>query len=257
MSSIGFEGESLQFTTRLVFDRVGDRTFLSESRSELPLQVQRPMLRPDGSAVVTLLTPAGALLDGDDIAIQVECRAGADVTLRQTGATRLHPCRGRGIQLDVTVHVAAEATFRYLPFELIPYAGANYLQRTTLHLEDGAAAWVTEVVSPGRLNEPFEYERLDLCTDAYVDGERLVRDHQVIEPRRTNCRAMLAGHTHFATLLGFGPDATPERANYVHETLANAGVMGSASVLSRYGIGARAIGDAADPLLRTLRAAVP
>src|SRR5262245_11919853 len=101
--------------TRLVFDVDGDRTVLAESRSELPLHVQRPIPARDGSAVVTLLTPASALFDGDAIRLCVECRPGTCVTLRQVGGTRLHRCATAGIRCDVEVNVDVGARFQYLP----------------------------------------------------------------------------------------------------------------------------------------------
>src|SRR5438093_5126340 len=151
--------------TRLVFDFDGTRTVLAESRSELPLQVQRPIISPDGAAVVTLLTPAGALFDGDEIHLSVECRPGSDVTLRQVGGTRLHRCERLGIRCEADVEVAAGARFRFLPNELIPFAGSAYRQTIRLQLAHGAEAGLTEVVTPGRLGEHFGYRSLDLCTE--------------------------------------------------------------------------------------------
>ena len=211
------------------------------------------MLRADGSAVVTLLTPAGALLDGDDIRVTVACLPGTDVTLRQTGATRLHRCPGPGIRSAIEVRIAHGARFRYLPFELIPFADSAYTQTIRLDLEPGARACVSEVVSPGRLQEHFRYRRLRLRTEAFLSGATIMVDAQQIEPGRTDCERMLGGFTHFGSLFVFGPGLGQHDADEIHERFAEYGVLGSASLLPSYGIGARVVGNNADPLLTALQ----
>jgi urease accessory protein UreH len=215
------------------------------------------MQRPDGRAVVTLLTPAGALFSGDEFRLTVQCRPGTDVSLRQTGATRLHGGGNMSIICDVEATVAAGARFRYLPYELIPFVHSDYSQTIRLNLAAGAEAWLTEVVSPGRLTEHFAYERLRLRTEALVDGRHVVREVVDVAPRQVDCALLLSGYTHFGTLLAFGPGLAQQDADRLHELFADRGIVGSASLLPSYGTGARVLGSAADPLISALHSAVP
>jgi urease accessory protein len=210
------------------------------------------MQRSDGGAVVTLLTPAGALFPGDAVCLVVECRPGTDVRLRQTGATRLHGGGDAPIVCNVEVTVAPGAQFRYLPCELIPFVHSNYSQTIRLDLAGGAQAWLTEVVGPGRLTEHFAYEHLRLRTDALVDGRQVVRDVVDIAPGRTDCALLLGGYTHFGTLLAFGPALTQADADRLHERFADLEIVGSASLLPSYGVGARVLGAPADRLTSAL-----
>jgi urease accessory protein len=242
-------------STRLVFDYDGQRTVLVESHSELPLQVQRAIRRPGGQAVVTLLTPAGALFGGDRVRLYVECRSGTRVVIRQVGATKLHRCEGAGIELDAEIHVAAGARFAYQPFELIPFAGSEYRQHLRVFLESGAEALLSEVVSPGRLGEQFGYRRLELCTEAWLDGRRMLLDAQRIVPAEMDCAQLLAGFTHFGTLIHLGAGLGQPEADRLHERFQELGVTGSASALPAYGVGGRVVGTSADCLLRTFHEA--
>jgi urease accessory protein len=238
----------LRGASSLVFDHRGGHTVLVEAHVELPLQVQRPRIGPCGEAIVTLLTPGGCLLDGDQVALDVQVRRGAHAVLRQASATQLHGGGGRGIELNARIHVGAGARLSYLPYELIPFAGSTYRQALRVNLAEGASALLVEVVTPGRSWEHFGYHLLDLRTDVFLDEHRLLLDAQHIEPGRTRPELMLAGFTHFGTLLQFGPNVGADQARRLHDRLAASGVCGSASVLAAYGMGARALGYSADCL---------
>jgi len=222
---------------------------LAESHAELPLQVQRPREGPEGEAIVTLLTPAGSLLDGDAVDLCVEVRVGAKAVLRQASATQLHGGAGAGITFTADFHVAAGASFAYLPYELIPFAGADYRQTLRLHLDHGAEALLTEVVTPGRLWERFRYKRLALRTEVRLDGQRILLDAQRIVPAEGEPASLLGGYSHFGSLLRFGPSVGASEADCLHARFAELGVCGSASLLPRYGVGARVLGTSADRLL--------
>lgn len=218
---------------------------------ELPLQVQRPTLGEHGQAIVTLLTPAGALFDGDAVQLDAEVRAGASVQLRQASATQLRPCQDSdGILVEMRVHVAAGARFSYRPLELIPFAGSIYCQRVHLALDDGAEAELTEVVGPGRLWERFAFRRLDLATEVLLDGQLILLDTQKIAPAEMDLSLLVGGYSHWGTLLRFGPHVGAAEADALHQQIVDRGVCGSASTLPRYGIGARALAYSADDLHR-------
>jgi urease accessory protein len=225
---------------------------LAECFAELPLQVQRPQTGSDGQAIVTLLTPGGSLLDGDAVELTVEVRPGAHAVLRQASATQLHGGESSGITFEANVHVAAGARFSYEPYELIPFAGSSYRQTLRLSLEQGAEARLLEVVTPGRSRERFRYQRLELRTDVFLAGRRILLDAQRIVPAHTDPCPLLGGFSHFGTLLHFGADVGACDADRWHARFAELGVCGSASTLPCYGVGARVLGSSAQQLLEVL-----
>lgn len=171
------------------------------SRGELPLILQRPVRGPLGQAVVALLTPAGALFDGDVVDLNVECEAGTDVTLTTAAATKLNRCDGDGIEVRMRVHVADSATFRYLPHEVIPFAGARYHQRIDMEIAPGASAALLEVIAPGASDAPFTYASLQFLMEVHIAGALKVRERFMLRPRSVS---QFGGFTHYGSVLGVG-----------------------------------------------------
>ena len=205
MSSSGFE-TCLAAVSCLRFACRGGRTALLASHAELPLVLQRPVRGPAGQAVVALLTPAGALFDGDAVHVEIDCESGTDVTLTTASATKLNRCEAGAITFRLRARVAAGATFHYVPHELIPFRGTRYRQRIELDLDAGADAALLEVVSPGASDARFEFDSLELATTLRVAGRTAVREHFVVTPHSAR---QLGGYTHYGSLLVTQPEFPP------------------------------------------------
>jgi urease accessory protein UreH len=117
-------------------------------------------------------------------------RAGAcsNVQLTTTGATRIYRSRsgaGAATQKN-TITVGSDALLEYAPDAIIPFAGAQFAQRTEIQLEAGAGLFWWEILSPGReaSSEVFEYERVDLKMDLLVAGRLIAAERLRLEPAR-------------------------------------------------------------------------
>jgi urease accessory protein len=239
--------------SRLAFEARAGRTVLADAHAELPLLVQRPLHGPRGEAVVTLLTPSGALFDGDAMHLDVRCGPDADVTLTTAAATKLNRCPSDEIQFDCQVDVAPGATFRYLPHEIIPFGGARYRQHLSVELHGDARAWLLDVVSAGQSGAAFTYARLSLQTTLSHDGSVFARERMQMTPRTAR---QLCGATHYAGLFALGPNWTRARVLELNRRLACAAPLAGASQLPVDGIVLKALGDAAAPLRAALLRAV-
>src|SRR5438309_9768995 len=166
--------------SRLEFELRQQRTVLVSRQVELPLVVQRPLRGPHGEAVVTLLTPAGAVFDGDDVHLAVECGAGTDVTLTTASASRLNRSDRVGSAFQLHARVADGAMLRYLPCELIPFRGARYRQVLEVRLDRAARAVILEVIGAGKSDDPFAYAQLEFLTQVRFDARVAVREHFVL-----------------------------------------------------------------------------
>jgi urease accessory protein UreH len=226
---------------------------LADARAELPLLVQRPLHGPHGEAVVTLLTPSGALFDGDAMHLQVTCAPGTDVTLTTAAATRLNRCPSSEIQFDCHVDVAPGATFRYLPHELIPFGGTSYSQRLVVDVGDGARAWLLDIVSAGQTGAAFTYTRLSFESTLRHDGRIFARERAVMTP---DTARQLRGHTHYGGLFALGSEWTRASVVDVNRQLACDALLVGASQLPAYGMLLKALGDAAVPVRAALLRAV-
>ena len=194
-------------TLALAFSRdpVAQRSFLASSSQEPPLRVIRAFANEDSSALVHLHNVSGGLLGGDHLRLQVEVGANAAAQITTTGATRLY--RPRATAAPATqineILIRENALLEYVPDPIIPYAGSRFVQRTAIHLEDGAGLFWWEILAPGReaRGEIFEYERIDLRADIFSRGRRIAAENARIEPQRraVSSLARLGPYRYWAT----------------------------------------------------------
>jgi urease accessory protein len=237
----------------LDFARRGDRTVLVRSHAELPIVVQRPLRGPAGQALLVLLTPAGALFDGDALRLDVCCGEDTDITLGTAAATKLNRCDRGQITFDMQVRVGRGASFRYLPHELIPFRGASYRQRIGVDLREDAAAWLLDVVGPGASEAHFAYTRLEFETNVCRDGALVARERFGVTPASA---AQLRERTHYGGLLVFGPGCDAAAARGMNERLAAAPppAQAGASALPHQGVVLKMLGTTAESVRATLLA---
>jgi urease accessory protein len=197
--------------------------------------------------VLVLLTPAGAFFGGDAPRLDVWCEPGVDVTIASAAATKLNRCDQSPISFELDVHVAHGATFRYLPYELIPFRGTRYLQKIRLDLEGDACAWLLEIIGPGASAEPFTYRGLELETQVRHEDVIVVRERFSMAPSNV---AQLRGLTHYGGLLTFGSEAAEE----INARLACVprGSVAGASALPGRGVGLKMLGHSAQTVRETL-----
>jgi urease accessory protein len=213
----------------------------------LPLAIQRPLRGPAGEAVVVLLSPSGALFEGDRLRLEVTCDPCVDVTLTTVGATRANRCDSGFIDVQTYVRIGGHATFRYLPHELIPFRGTDYRQSIHVEVEPEARLWLLDIVAPGGSEAPFSYTRLDFETEVRTSTSVILRERFVLSPRT---RAQLGTYTHYGSMLLFG--AEYDRGNAAHLNQQLADTAAGASTLPKGGIGLKMLGHSAQSVRETL-----
>jgi urease accessory protein UreH len=218
----------------------------------LPLLVQRPLHGPHGQAVVVVLSPSGALFDGDSVDLGVTCGPRTDVTLTTASATKLNRCERGEVRFNLEVSVDADATFRYLPHVLIPFRGARYRQRIHVDMHHDARALLVEIVGAGQTGAAFTYSCLSFETTVVRGDLVTARERFVLTPQTAG---QLRGYSHYGGLFALSPGWDHASAGAVNARLASHPPAG-ASLLSSGGLVARALADAAEPLRATLLGAV-
>jgi urease accessory protein len=164
------------------------QTRLASSRQDPPLKVVRAFALDDGAALVHLHNVSGGLLGGDRLKLNVNVGAGAQAQMTTTGATRIYRARTDGLETlqSNEVTVDENGLLEYLPDAVIPYAGAKFLQQTSIQLAPGAGLFWWEVLAPGReaRSEIFEYESVELKTDLTAVGELVAMERVKLEPKK-------------------------------------------------------------------------
>lgn len=178
---------------------LGGKTALLESRAAFPLQIVRPRyLESSATLAVTILTPCGGLLDGDELSIEVVVDEGASLHLATQAATQLHA----GVTAQtMSVEIAPGAAFSYLPHELVPHAGAKHHARSLVAMAPDSRLFWSELIAPGRSHhdEAFAYEQFRSDLDVHAGDQLLARERQVLRPPDMDVPFRLGGFSHFVT----------------------------------------------------------
>jgi len=113
------------------------------------------LLRRTGPATVHLVGGAAGPLRGDDLRLEVEVEAGAELTVRSVAAQIALPGRdGPPSRLEIRARVGPGATLRWLPQPLIAAAGCEHHTITHVEVaEGGRLLWRDDLVF-GRHGEP-------------------------------------------------------------------------------------------------------
>ena len=207
-------------------ERIAGRTRITELACRPPLQVLRAhhldRQRPDLASVI-LASPAGGILQGDRLTIDIRVGPGARLRVGTQSATRIYRAPTGEARQVVRLEVEAGGYLEYLPDPFIPYAGARFTSSTTGVIAADAAIIIGEVVAPGRAarGEILAFERFESAVEiARPDGRLLATDAVVLD-RRDPMRSVgaLGRYLVVGTLMvirdGFSPsilrDATADR----------------------------------------------
>lgn len=135
----------------LEFTRRQAKTWLSRSRVQAPLKVQRPFY-PEGEAIChsVMLHTAGGIVGGDELAVNLLVHPEAQALVTTAAATKVYRSNGATAQQTVHIDVAAGACLEWLPQETIVFNGALYRQRLQVNLAANARWLGWEVTRLGR-----------------------------------------------------------------------------------------------------------
>lgn len=227
---------------RLRFERRAGRTELVGRYQQPPLAVMRPLrvdpARPDLAAVYLMAT-GGGVVQGDRLSVHADCGPDTAVLLTTQAATRLHRCEPDGpvpfATQDVTLSAGAGSLLEYQPDPLIPFAGAEFHQRTRLVVHPTATVLAADTVLAGRLarGERHAYRALSLDLEcAGPEGTPFAVDTLRLAPDASN-PAVFAGRTVMCTVLAV-TDRAPaaDLADLLHAALAGRpGILAGVSTL--------------------------
>jgi urease accessory protein len=182
------------------------RTAIAHQRSRPPLQTFG-LQQADchGSAYLQILNPCGGLFEGDSAEIEVALQRGAHLYLTTQAATKIYPVEhGHVTQQHIRLRVATGAILEYFPLPLIPFAHAQYVQETEIHVESGGICVVAEVLAPGRLvrAERFAYHKLHGRVEGWLDDQLVLFEQLMLQPNRNVYTGLgiLEGKFYVATL---------------------------------------------------------
>ena len=213
----------MQGGVQLRADHIAGRTRIADLACRPPLQVLRAhhvdRERPDLASVI-LASPAGGILQGDELTIDIRVGPGARLRVGTQSATRIYRAPSSEARQVVRLEVESGGYLEYLPDPYIPYAGSQFISGTSATVAADAALILGEVIAPGRAarGEILAFERFESTVEvARPDGMLLATDAVILD-RREPMRVIgaLGGYVAVGTLLvvsaGFSPSILRDAA---------------------------------------------
>jgi urease accessory protein len=207
-------------------ERIAGRTRITDLVCRPPLQILRAHHldpgRPDVASVI-LASPAGGILQGDDLTVDIRVGPGARLRVGTQSATRIYRAPTGEARQVVRLEVEAGGYLEYVPDPFIPYAGSRFTSRTTAIVSADAALIIEEVVAPGRAarGEILAFERFESAVEIARPNGMLLATDAVVLDRQEPMRMVgaLGRYLVIGTLLvirsGFSPsilrDASVDR----------------------------------------------
>jgi urease accessory protein len=218
------------------------RTAVLARRQRFPLRTTMPFYLDSAArdlAFVYVQNPTGGVFAGDRLIASVIAQSGARVHLTTQSATKLYRTESAAAHQELGFALGAGAYVEYIPDPLIPHAGSQYVQSTSVELATGAMFVASETVAPGRRarGERFAYDLLELRTSIGRGGQELCAERLLLEPPRAppNRPGVLGGADYLVSLIAVAPEAdVVALASAIADALASqarAGVRGAAGEL--------------------------
>ncbi|WP_422744167.1 urease accessory protein UreD [Mycobacterium sp. WMMD1722] len=192
----------------------GGRTRIARLRHQFPQRVTVPMYLDEddpGRAHLCVQNPSAGVFPGDRLRTRVHAGPGAALHLTaQSAAQVFAPHAGSDSDhatAEVDITVTAGASVEYVPKNVIPHAGSDYRQSTTLTVEHGGVYVGWESLAAGRIGhgERNRYRRCEMRTVVTVAGRTQVRDRLLLEPPAVAGAGLLHGQDYLATLMVVAP----------------------------------------------------
>ena len=156
----------------LQFHRRGERTVMDGVEHCGPLRVLRSFYPEDGLCHTYLLHPPGGLVGGDDLQIDVDVAAEAEVLLTTPAAGKFYRSAGQQAKQRQRIRVGAEACCEWLPQENIMFDGARSVLATDVELASGARfiGWETACLGRPASRAPYRHGCHDQRFALYREG---------------------------------------------------------------------------------------
>lgn len=179
---------------RLRVDVIAGRTRITDLECRPPLQVLRAHHidpeRPDLASVI-VASPAGGILQGDELTIDIHVGRGASLRVGTQSATRIYRMPDRAARMTVRLEVESAGHLEFLPDPFIPYQGSRLSVRTTWVVAEDASLLSWETIAPGRAarGEILAFEALESTVELLRPNGRLVATDAVVLERGPEMRS--------------------------------------------------------------------
>lgn len=235
--------------------RTQDKSYISRNAHRVPIN-GLDFEGENGEVMVYMMATCPGIFNGDEQTISVILEEDAHLFLTDSSPTELHPSGTKDpMNQTMTFKLQRGSTLEYLPETLIPFKDSNYKGKTTVYMESGAQAFLSEMVAAGRIgrNEFYEYIGLETRFKVYWNEELKVSDVIRLDPSQGLTRkAVLDDYTHFGSVWMLSEQVTDAHLEYIRQHILNdcegTKVYGGTSLLNENGLVVRLLGYSSESL---------
>lgn len=196
------------------------RSFAARQSFSGALRVIRPHYLDDsGQVTYTVINPGGAYFGADTYQLAFDVEESASLLVTTQSATKVYRTpQGPAVQ-HMRVNVGQDATFEYLPDQLIVYREGTYRQGSVVTITPTSRLAMAEIVTPGWSPEgtSFAFDELRMRTEIRLvdDGKDVpfaVDNLRLIPANSDLGLGVMEGFSHSGQLLLAGPHIAAARA---------------------------------------------
>jgi urease accessory protein len=180
-----------------------DISDVHRARGAGPLRLLTPRAAGNAAWIVTS-SLGGGLVDGDEVALEVEIDVGATCVITTQASTKAY--RGRTHQ-ELRARVAAGAAAIVVPDPLVPFRDAHVRQVTRIELAAGASLVLVDTLTAGRIahGERWSCARVDTALSFVRAGATALHDRVVLDREHGEIAARMQRFMALATCIVVGP----------------------------------------------------
>jgi len=180
-------------------------TFLKDSFHSHPFKVANITENKKEDLLRLMITSSSpGVLNGDQNHFDITLEENASLHLTTQGFHRIFSNATAASQ-SVSVRMANNASFIFLPHPTVPHAASQYLSTNHIDLQKKHFLIWSETITCGRKlsGEEFKFIKFQNITQIYLDGKLAINENVILEPSREPFHRIgqLEGFTHQSSLL--------------------------------------------------------
>lgn len=153
-----------------------------------------------------LMQLGGGIVEGEKFEINVELKDDVRAIVTTQAASKVYKCENSYESFqETTIKLHENSILEYLTDPVILYKDANYRQENNIYMKKSSTLIYTDGITSGWSPDKkrFQYEKAKLKTNIYMDGEPVLLDNMLIDPREDDIDGLgfMEGYKNFATLI--------------------------------------------------------
>ncbi|MDO4534568.1 MAG: urease accessory protein UreD [Clostridium perfringens] len=191
----------------LVLEKSGDKIIASKKYFNGIFKLSPKMdIGSENIPTYFLMQLGGGVVEGEYFKISIDLKENTRGVVTTQAANKVYKCENGLESLQQTViHLGENSILEYITDPVILYKDAKYKQENKIYMRKSSTLIYTDGITSGWSPDKmkFQYRRARLKTDIYMDGNIVLSDNMIINPRENNIEDLgfMEGYKNFATLI--------------------------------------------------------